>query len=173
MKLLIVVDMQEDFINGALGSPQAQAIVSNVVERIKECRASGYKCYATRDTHYEDYLNSQEGRKLPYKHCITNTPGWEIHEDVAAALPTDTVFINKITFGYDGWGNLHFDEMGVTEIELLGLCTGICVISNAMILKSLYPEITIKVNGSCSACVSEASHNTALEAMKLCQIEII
>jgi nicotinamidase-related amidase len=173
MKVLIVVDMQNDFINGALGSAQAQAIVPGVINRINECKRDGYTIFATRDTHYDDYMNSQEGRKLPVPHCIAMTPGWRIKDVIAAELPEDTKIINKITFGYDGWDKYRFDEAGVTEIELLGLCTGICVISNAMLLKAIYPEITIKVNAGCSACVSEASHNTALEAMKLCQIEIV
>ncbi len=167
MKFLIVVDMQVDFITGSLGSELATAIVPNVVEKVKNYDG---RVIFTRDTHGEDYLQTQEGRKLPVEHCIKNTDGWQICDELK---PYADEVIDKITFGskelpevignYDG-------EIG--EIELCGLCTDICVISNAMILKAAFPEARITVDSKCCAGVTEESHNTALDAMKAVQIEV-
>lgn len=168
MKYLIVVDMQVDFITGSLGSNQAKAIVQNVLNKVKSFDG---KVIFTRDTHYADYLNTQEGIKLPVEHCIKDTAGWQICDELKEYAQT---IIDKETFGsinlpeiLKGFG----DE--IEEIELCGLCTDICVISNAMILKAAFPEINIIVDSNCSAGVSEKSHNTALDAMKAVQIEII
>lgn len=179
MKTLIVVDIQNDFIDGALGTPEARAIVPNVKKKIKEYVENGDHVIFTKDTHGDDYLDTQEGRLLPVKHCIHNTHGWEIADELEF---DDNMFecICKKTFGFIGWhwypDQFKQDIPGMTklvdEVELVGLCTDICVISNAMILKAIYPEIPIVVDASCCAGVTPESHKNALEAMKMCQIEI-
>lgn len=168
MKFLIVVDMQIDFITGSLGSIQAEAIVQNVLEKIKNFEG---KVIFTRDTHYADYLNTQEGIKLPVEHCIKDTSGWQICDELKGLVET---VVDKETFGSIKLPEIikDFGE-DIDEIELCGLCTDICVISNAMILKVAFPETKIVVDSKCSAGVSLESHNTALEAMKAVQIEII
>ncbi len=168
MKYLIVVDMQNDFITGSLGSRDAEKIVSNVVEKVKNYDG---KVIFTRDTHFEDYLNTQEGRKLPVTHCVKDTFGWEICKELK---PYAKTVIDKITFGSVDLPSVIKDyNEDIEEIELCGLCTDICVISNAMILKASLPEVTIKVDSSCSAGVTKESHNNALSAMKSVQIEVI
>ncbi len=168
MKFLIVVDMQVDFITGSLGSKLAEAIVPNVVEKVKNFNGT---VIFTRDTHFADYLSTQEGRKLPVQHCIKDTAGWEICNELK---PFVNKVVDKITFGSVDLPDLikAYGEQ-IEEIELCGLCTDICVISNAMILKASFPEVKIKVNGNCCAGVSVESHNTALNAMKAVQIEVI
>lgn len=168
MKFLIVVDMQVDFITGSLGSNMACAIVSNVVERVKNFDG---KVIFTRDTHQNNYLKTQEGKKLPVEHCIKDTPGWNICDELK---PYANEIVDKVTFGSVELPDIikQYGEE-IEEIELCGLCTDICVISNAMILKAAFPEVTLKVNSKCCAGVSEESHNTALEAMKAVQIEIV
>lgn len=168
MKYLIVVDMQEDFIRGSLGSSLAERIVPNVVEKVK---SFGGKVIFTRDTHFADYLNTQEGTKLPVKHCIKDTDGWQICDEL---LPYANEVIDKITFGsvelpeiIKGYGN------DIEEIEICGLCTDICVISNAMILKAAFPEVKITVDSKCCAGVSVESHNTAIDAMRAVQIDVM
>ena len=167
MKTLIVVDMQKDFIDGALGTKEAVAIVSNVAKKIQEYRESGAQIIFTRDTHQENYLETQEGKKLPVRHCIEGTEGWEISKELEVK-PEDVV-INKITFGHVWDKNIIKGE----EIELVGLCTDICVISNALGLKAILPETPIKVDAKCCAGVTPQSHRNALEAMNMCQIEVI
>ncbi|MBR6510290.1 MAG: cysteine hydrolase [Clostridia bacterium] len=168
MKYLIVVDMQVDFITGSLGSVQAKAIVQNVLDKVKSFDG---KVIFTRDTHYADYLNTQEGIKLPVEHCIKDTAGWQICDELKEYAQT---IIDKETFG-----SINLPEVlkgfgdKIEEIELCGLCTDICVISNAMILKAAFPETKIIVDSKCSAGVTNESHNTALAAMKAVQIEII
>jgi nicotinamidase-related amidase len=176
-KTLIVIDMQNDFITGSLGTKEAQAIVPNVKKKIEEYRARGDEIIFTRDTHYDDYLETNEGKHLPVKHCIKYTHGWEIAEELS--LQNGNSIINKLTFGYNGW-NVYFDcglsiiENSVPdEIELVGLCTDICVVSNALILKAMYPEIDITVDASCCAGVTPESHQAALTTMKMCQINVI
>ena len=168
MKYLIVVDMQVDFITGSLGSKLAEEIVPNVVEKVKNFEG---KVIFTRDTHFADYLNTQEGNKLPVEHCIKDTSGWQICDELT---PYVKEVVDIITFGSVNLPNM-IKEYGeeIEEIELCGLCTDICVISNAMILKSSFPETKIVVDGKCCAGVSVESHKTALEAMKAVQIEII
>ena len=167
MKLLIVVDMQVDFINGTLGSPHAQAIVPPVVEKVKDFDG---EVIFTRDTHTSDYLSTQEGRKLPVEHCIKDSDGWQICPELA---PYAKNIVDKITFGSVTLPEIiseNYDK--VDEIELCGLCTDICVISNAMILKASFPEVKISVDSTCCAGVSVDSHNTALDAMRAVQIEV-
>lgn len=167
MKYLIVVDMQNDFTTGSLGSAHAAAIIPAVVEKVKSF--SG-KVIFTRDTHGEDYLQTQEGKKLPVVHCIKDTNGWQICDELL--LFVDTA-VDKVTFGSVQLPHMlrSFGEP-IEEIELCGLCTDICVISNAMVLKAAFPEVKITVDANCCAGVTMESHNTALNAMKAVQIEV-
>ncbi len=168
MKYLIVVDMQNDFISGALGTKEAQSIVSMVAEKIK--RFDGSVIF-TRDTHFADYLATQEGEKLPVEHCIKDTEGWQICAELMPFVNNNAV--DKITFGSMQLPEL-LKEKGIPDsVELCGLCTDICVISNAMILKAAFPETKITVDAACCAGVTPQSHKTALQAMKSVQIEII
>ena len=191
-KVLVVIDMQNDFIDGALGTPEAQSIVPNVVKKIKDADEDTLILF-TKDTHDEDYLNTQEGRKLPVEHCISGTDGWCIKKAVRSEWlgKEDTLIIEnhpmvdenntigKITFGSLWLARIIADIFRVTdngeelEIELVGLCTDICVISNAMILKATFPEAKISVDASCCAGVTPESHENALKAMEMCQIEVI
>ena len=168
MKYLIVVDMQVDFITGALGSDLATAIVPNVVEKVKGFDG---KIIFTRDTHFADYMSTQEGKKLPVPHCIKDSDGWQICHELK---PYAETIVDKLTFGSIELPQL-LESYGepIERIELCGLCTDICVISNAMVLKAAFPEVPIAVDASCSAGVSVESHNTALAAMKAVQIEIV
>lgn len=171
MKVLIVVDMQNDFIDGALGTEEAQKIVPKVVDRIRSF--DGY-VVATRDTHEENYPDTQEGRKLPVRHCIRNTSGWEIRPEIAELIKEPPV--DKVTFGSVQLGYLLGKYAAQEEIEsitMIGLCTDICVISNALIVKAVLPEVPVIVDASCCAGVTPQSHKNALEAMKACQIEVI
>ena len=174
-KILIVVDMQNDFIDGSLGTPEAEAIVDNVVAKMgeytKDC------IYITRDTHQDDYLMTQEGDKLPVVHCIEGTHGWEINDKVKAAMGS-AVVMNKPTFGSLQLADMMMmefmdHELSECEIELVGLCTDICVVSNALILKAMFPEVKITVDASCCAGVTPESHKAALQTMKMCQINVI
>lgn len=175
MKLLVVVDMQNDFIDGALGTPEAQAIVPAVAEKVRKHAEGGEPILYTKDTHYDWYLQSQEGRKLPVPHCIYGTKGHQLHPDIHIS---GSYYADKLTFGLADIGEVveHIaedrDEV-IDEIELVGLCTDICVISNAMLLKAYFPEMPIIVDSKCCAGVTPESHNNALEAMKMCQIDII
>ena len=170
MKILVVVDMQNDFIDGALGSVQAQSIVENVKNKIEHFDG---KIIFTQDTHSDDYLDTQEGKNLPVKHCIKDTNGHKIN----ASLNTkDCEIIEKPSFGSTVLVQRLIDinkEKHIEQIVCVGLCTDICVISNAMTVKTFLPEVRITVDSSCCAGVSEKSHNTALDAMRACQIEII
>lgn len=172
MKVLVVVDMQNDFIDGALGTPEAVEIVPRVVQKIRDFDG---RVIATRDTHEEDYLETQEGKKLPVRHCIRGTKGWEIRPEIRELLTEAP--IDKPTFGSVELGQkLKADqEPGdpVESITLVGLCTDICVISNALLLKAYLPEVPVIVDGSCCAGVTPDSHEQALGAMKMCQIEIV
>ena len=172
MNILVVVDMQNDFIDGALGTPEAVAIVPKVM--VKMMNFDGL-VLATRDTHGEDYLETQEGKKLPVEHCIKGTHGWEIKDEIQQLLISQPV--DKPTFGSEALGkvlkDLNNDVEPIDSITLVGLCTDICVISNAMLLKAFLPEVPIMVDASCCAGVTPESHERALEAMKACQIEII
>lgn len=170
-KILVVIDMQNDFIDGALGTKEAQAVVGNVVRKIGMYDTKDV--YATRDTHQEDYPDTAEGRHLPVVHCVEGTPGWEINPEVEKALKGATI-INKPTFGSVVLADLLQEENDreELEIEMVGLCTDICVVSNALLLKTVMPEITISVDPSCCAGVTPQSHEAALTTMGMCQIEI-
>lgn len=171
MKLLIVVDMQNDFIDGALGTKEAVGIVDKVKDKIFEYKCNYNPIIFTRDTHKKSYLDTQEGKNLPVEHCIYGTHGWKITNE----LDTDSSeVINKESFGSIYLAEyIEYKYPTVSEIELVGLCTDICVISNAMILKAKFPETLIAVDASCCAGVTPESHRNALAAMKMCQINVI
>ena len=168
MKILVVVDMQKDFIESALGTPEAVRIVPYVKHVIE---AFDGKVLFTRDTHSEDYLNTQEGRNLPVKHCIRGTPGWEIHPDLEALRKTSP--IDKYTFGSSELPQVLAEEDNLESVTFLGLCTDICVISNVMLVKAFFPEVPLFVDAAGCAGVTPQSHKNALEAMKMCQITIV
>ncbi len=170
MKVLIVVDMQNDFINGSLGTPEAEAVVTNVEKKIREWEGL---VVATRDTHSANYLETQEGRNLPVVHCVEDTDGWQINPQIQAALDEKGAqTINKPTFGSVALAMMLM-QCGVSEIQLVGLCTDICVVSNALLLKANMPEVPISVDASCCAGVTPAKHDAAIETMKSCQINIL
>ncbi|MGB8454569.1 MAG: isochorismatase family cysteine hydrolase [Anaerocolumna sp.] len=175
-KLLVVVDMQNDFIDGTLGTKEAVCIIDNVVNKIKDYKKNGNTIIFTMDTHKENYPETQEGKNLPVKHCIANTKGWEINKKIqdTVSLKNHKIY-KKITFGSSELAkdllNGIYDKM--THIELVGICTDICVISNAMLFKTLLPEVPVWVDAACCAGVTPDSHRNALEAMKMCQIKII
>ena len=167
MRYLIVVDMQNDFTTGSLGSPHAAAIIPNVVDKVKSFDG---RIIFTRDTHGEDYMATQEGKKLPVMHCIKDTDGWQIRDELK---PYVQQVVDKVTFGsVDLPHILSKSGDAIEEIELCGLCTDICVISNAMILKAAFPEVKITIDANCCAGVTMESHKTALDAMKAVQIEV-
>lgn len=173
--VLIVVDMQKDFVDGALGSPEAQSIVPHVEAYIQKAFASGTEILFTRDTHCEDYLNTREGKYLPVPHCIKNTAGWQIIPELAS-YTKEAKIIDKPTFGSVELIKLLTEENSnepINNITLIGLCTDICVISNAMLLKAAMPETDITIVSDCCAGVTPDSHRNALESMKMCQIEIL
>jgi len=163
-KLLVVVDMQNDFVTGSLGSEAAQAIVPAVKSKIEQANNVMW----TLDTHDEDYLQTQEGKNLPVKHCIKGTLGWEIIDELKEFVNPGTT-IEKPTFG-----SLELAEMAIEydEIELCGLCTDICVITNALLIKTYAPQVKVSVDANCCAGVTPDSHNAALTAMKMCQVEV-
>lgn len=161
-KTLIVVDMQKDFIDGALGTNEAVAIVENVKKKINEYYENGDEIIFTRDTHFENYMDTNEGKHLPVVHCVKDTDGWQIAEGLEVPGAT---YVDKPTFGYVDWKKFDFEE-----VELVGLCTDICVVSNALIIKALFPEIDVFVDATCCAGVTPATHDAALATMKMCQI---
>ena len=193
MKVLIVVDMQYDFIDGALGTPEARAILPLMAETIEQMVDPDTVVIFTKDTHQDNYMNTLEGKNLPVPHCIDGTHGHAIHDEVFyaylkvhnkymepwAAYPitdSDPIRLNKPTFGSIDLQNMLYtmDEVKkIEEITLMGVCTGICVLSNAILCKATLPEVPVNVVADCCACVTPESHKTALEAMKLCQINII
>lgn len=170
---LIVVDMQKDFVDGALGTKEAQAIVGNVVDKIVNFDG---QIFATLDTHAANYLESAEGRKLPVPHCIKGTPGWMLNDMVAAALEAKSYTpVEKLTFGSVLLPRLVYQAAAGESftIELVGLCTDICVVSNALMLKANFPEMEISVDANCCAGVSPETHEAALATMACCQINVI
>ena len=176
MNILVVVDMQNDFIDGALGTPEAVAIVPKVM--VKMMNFDGL-VMATRDTHGEDYLETQEGVNLPVVHCVKGTKGWEICPEVEALRKENP--IDKPSFGSPVLGQVlkaqdedlrKQGKEGITSVTLIGLCTDICVITNALLVKAYLPEVPVIVESDCCAGVTVESHNNALEAMKMCQIQI-
>ena len=171
-KLLLVIDMQNDFIDGALGTPEAEAIVDAVAAEIGKYAPEDV--IATRDTHFENYLDTQEGRKLPVVHCVKGTEGWALNHKIAAALGNARV-IDKPSFGSTVLAET-LAEMGSREeldITMVGLCTDICVVSNALLIKAFLPETPVRVIAGCCAGVTPASHQAALDTMGMCQIEIV
>ena len=193
MKVLIVVDMQKDFVDGSLGTKEAQAIVPLVAETIEQIAAPDTVVIFTKDTHPDNYMSTLEGKNLPVPHCIKGTAGHSIVDEVFKAYvnvidtyadayevyPTteiNPIIVEKPTFGSIELQNILYDindRMGIEEVTLMGLCTGICVMSNAILAKATLPEVPVNVIADCCACVTPESHKTALEAMKLCQINII
>ena len=164
-KTLIVVDMQNDFIDMALGTPEAVAIVPAVKAKIDAFAQAGHEIIFTRDTHEENYLDTPEGKKLPVPHCIRGTKGWEIADGLY--VPGSKI-IDKPNFGWP-----HWDEVALEAVELIGLCTDICVVSNALMIKAMHPDIPVTVDSRCCAGVTPASHEAALNTMAMCQIDII
>jgi nicotinamidase-related amidase len=193
MKVLIVVDMQKDFVDGSLGTKEAQAIVPLVAETIEQMADPNTVVIFTKDTHHENYMNTLEGKNLPVPHCIKGTAGHSIVDEVFNAYinvigtyadayevypitDMNPIKVDKPTFGSVELQNILFDindRIGIEEITLMGLCTGICVMSNAILAKATLPEVPVNVIEDCCACVTPESHKTAIEAMKLCQINII
>ena len=185
MKVLVVIDMQNDFIDGALGTPEAKAIVPNVKKKIEEAMLNGDIIVFTRDTHDSDYLNSREGNKLLVPHCIYKQSGWHIPDELLPPFTYEHVYVvDKHTFGYKklplvirdamkNYTNHYYVPEGFTEIEVVGLCTDICVVSNTLILKAeFYNEAEISVDASCCAGVTPETHEAALKTMEMCQINV-
>lgn len=171
-RVLIVVDMQRDFIDMALGTPEAQNIVKDVADFIKSFDIEKDTIVCTKDTHFDStYFKCQEGQKLPIPHCIFGTEGWTFANEITEALSYyNPAIIYKQTFGYKNWPELHYDD--AEEIILCGLCTDICVMANAVILKTLYPEIPVVVMKDLCAGTTEKKHQEALDIMKSLQIEV-
>ena len=177
-KILVVVDMQNDFVTGSLGSPQAQAIVPAVKAKIDAAVKEGSLIVFTRDTHDEGYLDTQEGKNLPVPHCIINTEG---HQIIKELVFSTLAGINSFVYDKPTFGSLDFADLckwcsqteDVKEIEFVGLCTDICVVSNALIMKAMLPEMLITVDAACCAGVTEESHKAALLTMKMCQVNVI
>ena len=170
MKVLAIIDMQKDFIDGALGTKEAVAIVPKVAARLAQARADGETVVFTRDTHHADYLLTQEGRKLPVPHCLEGTDGWQI--DAALAVEDAPVF-DKPGFGSPALIEYLRSLPALEGVEFIGLCTDICVISNAMVLRAAFPETEIEILSDCCAGVTPQSHQTALDAMRACQFTIV
>lgn len=170
-KILIVIDMQNDFIDGALGTAEAVKIVEAVKEKIRSYPPENVT--ATMDTHFENYMQTQEGKYLPVPHCIKGSSGWEIRPDIAGLLK-DAKIYEKPTFGSTQLAQdlKAISEKEEIELELIGLCTDICVVSNALLLKAAMPEVTIYVDASCCAGVTPEKHAAALETMRSCQIQV-
>lgn len=190
-KVLVIVDMQNDFVDGALGTAEAQVIAPKVADYIREHADKDTILLFTKDTHNMDYMETLEGKNLPVAHCIKDTAGWELAPVIAEALydtrekydsfnsyfpyVSDHI-IKKPTFGSLDFQNLLYvidSECPIKEITLMGLCTGICVLSNAILAKATLPNVPVRVMEDCCACVTPKSHETAIEAMRMCQIEII
>ena len=174
-KILVAVDLQNDFIDGALGTKEAEAIVPAAAARIREWREAGADIFATLDTHEANYAETQEGKRLPVPHCIRGTEGWQLNPVIREALGECTL-VEKPTFGSIRLPELIREKIGDGKgatIELIGLCTDICVVSNALLLKAAFPEAAIQVSSSCCAGVTPEKHKAALETMASCQIEIL
>lgn len=168
--ILVVVDMQNDFIDGTLGTREAAGIVPSVVEYVR--RFNGEVVF-TRDTHYVNYLDTQEGERLPVAHCVKNTVGWNICDELMDVMTHDMKVFNKNTFGSVELCEYLRSVQDLKSVVLVGLCTDICVISNALTIKAFVPEVEIKVVADCCAGVTPESHYNALEAMKMCQVTIV
>ena len=175
-KYLVVVDMQKDFIDGSLGTEEAQAIVPAAAARIRDRRAAGYRLIATLDTHGENYLDTPEGKKLPVKHCVKGTSGWQLNPVIREALGEDCLLLEKPTFGSVRLPEIigkDLEKGDSLTVEFLGLCTDICVVSNVLLIKAHFPEAAIQVKADCCAGVTPQKHLAALETMASCQIDLI
>ena len=187
MKVLVVVDMQNDFLTGPLGNAETEAVIPAVVKKIEHyAQMPDAAIIYTRDTHFSDYMSTPEGQKLPVPHCIAHTAGWQINPHVMdASAGAHVVDIhNKCTFGSidlgflldtipDAFDNVEWDNYEIESIEVIGVCTSICVVSNALILKAAFPAVPITVDSQCCACVTPQSHAAALDVMSMCQIDVI
>ncbi|MCL1791860.1 MAG: cysteine hydrolase [Peptococcaceae bacterium] len=171
-RAFIIIDMQNDFIDGPLGSPQAQVIVPRIINKIRDHQQNGTTIIFTRDTHNQGYLQTQEGRNLPVPHCLENTPGWQISNPIAEAADlTSCLIFNKGCFGSIELAQ-HLRQEGYDHIELAGLVSSICVISNAMLIKAHLPEAVISLDATCTAGVTEEDYQASLCVMKMCHIQI-
>lgn len=171
-KVLVIVDMQKDFVDGSLGTPEAVGIVDRVVEKIKGFSGA---IFVTYDTHFENYAETAEGKNLPVPHCIRGTDGWQLDGKIAAALDGRAyTTVEKITFGSVELPSRIHEAVGDEpfSVELVGLCTDICVVSNALLLKAHFPQVDISVDSACCAGVTPATHKAALDVMRMCQIRI-
>lgn len=174
-KFLIAVDLQKDFVDGALGTAEAQAIIPAAAAYIRACREAGYTVIATLDTHETNYMDTAEGRKLPVPHCIRGTEGWGLNPEIGAALG-DALRVEKPTFGSVRLPEILKEEIipgAAVTIDLIGLCTDICVVSNTLLLKAHFPEAAVRVKADCCAGVTPEKHLAALETMRSCQIDVI
>lgn len=171
-KILLVIDMQNDFIDGSLGTNEAVKIVDNVINKIKKYPSENI--FATKDTHETDYLATQEGKYLPVEHCIRGTNGWNINDNIQNLIPATQIF-EKGTFGSVTLAEKlkEIADKEEVEVEVVGICTDICVISNVLLIKAYLPEINITVDSSCCAGVTPAKHDAALETMRSCQINVL
>lgn len=169
-ELLVVVDIQNDFVTGSLGTKEAQEIVQNARKKIESYEQDNKEIVFTRDTHEENYLMTQEGRNLPVKHCMRGTEGWEIIPELQEYTKGRRIF-DKPSFGSIELAS-YVRDGGYDRVEFIGLCTDICVVSNALLVKAYVPEITVAADASCCAGVTPQSHDSALCTMKMCQIEI-
>lgn len=169
--LLVIVDMQQDFVSGALGTAEAQALLPRMAEKIQKAAAEGTALAYTMDTHQPNYLETQEGKHLPVTHCVEGTTGWGLCAELAPLLQGAKEF-RKPGFGSVALGEYVKSE-GFERVELVGVCTGICVLSNAAVIKAFAPETEVVVDGSLCACVSPDSHQTALKAMRLIQVDMV
>ncbi|MDD7283583.1 MAG: isochorismatase family cysteine hydrolase [Wujia sp.] len=173
--ILIVVDMQKDFVTGALASAEAQAILPKVKEKIEVYDRAGKEIIFTRDTHGEDYMQTNEGKHLPVPHCIKGTDGWQICAELTDGITSEYKTVDKPTFGFLGWKDVLASETADgsdLDIEMIGVCTDICVVSNTLILKALYPEATVRVDAGCCAGVTPEAHAAALVTMRACQVDV-
>lgn len=172
-KILVVVDMQKDFVDGSLGSAEAVAMKPAAIKKISSFDG---EIIVTRDTHFEDYMDSYEGKKLPVVHCIKNTAGWEIDKEVKEALNGKNVtYLDKFSFGSPALPGVITGLVGREDfsVEFIGLCTDICVVSNVLITKATFPEKDITVDSACCAGVTPLKHEAALETMRSCHINVI
>ena len=174
--ILIVVDMQKDFVTGALASAEAQAILPEVKSKISEYDRDVKEIIFTRDTHGEDYMQTNEGKHLPVPHCIKGTDGWQICAELTDGITSEYKTVDKPTFGFLGWKDVLVSETADgsdLDIEMIGVCTDICVVSNALILKAMYPEAMVRVDAGCCAGVTPEAHAAALVTMRSCQVDVI
>lgn len=186
MKVLVIVDMQNDFIDGSLGTPEAQAIVSKVVEKLQTINIRDTLVLFTKDTHYANYLSTFEGQRLPVEHCIINTPGWGINKQISSIVDNTEGMMSfsspeiirsriyKHTFGSDVLRDFLIEhEEDIEEVEFVGLCTDICVVSNVLMARQVMPDMKIVVDASCCAGTTPEAHKAALTVMKSCQIDVV